>query len=129
MQPKRNRHRKSFDESKAAIEEIMEKMFTQAKAQFGAAIKGFWFYEGDLCPGCLQRPISTMNFKGKEALAVNGFMYRQRGVLIGYFLCKTCALHIFREAEKHPYQQTALHADIEHNLAAAYHKHLASLDA
>jgi hypothetical protein len=129
MRSKRNRNRKPIDETTAAIDEIMDKMFTQARAQFGSAIKGVWFYDGDLCPGCLQRPISTMNFKGEEALAINGFMYRARGVLIGYFLCETCALHIFREAERHPYQQTPLHADIEHNLAAAYHKHLASLDA
>jgi hypothetical protein len=101
----------------------------EAKAQFGSAVKSFWFYDGDLCPGCLLRPSGKINFKGKEALAINGFMYRQRGVLIGYFLCETCALHIFREAEKHPYQQTPLHADIEHNLASAYHKHLSRLDA
>jgi len=107
----------------------MDKLFTQAKAQFGAAVKAFWFYDGDLCPGCLQRSIGVMKFKGKDALAINAFMYRARGVLIGYFLCETCALHIFREAEKNPYRQTPLHADIEHNLAAAYHKHLAMLDA
>jgi len=129
MQPKRNRHRKSFDENTAAIEEIMDKLFTQAKAQFGAAIKAFWFYDGDLCPGCLQRSMGVVKFKGQDALAINAFIYRERGVLIGYFLCETCAMHIFREAEKHPYQQTSLHADIESNLAAAYHKHLARLDA
>lgn len=131
MQPKptRRRHSKSFDENAAAVEDIMDKLFTQAKAQFGAAIKAFWFYDGDLCPGCLQRSIGVVKFKGKDALAINAFIYRERGVLIGYFLCETCATHIFREAEKHPYQQTPLHADIEHNLAAAYHKHLASLDA
>jgi hypothetical protein len=129
MQPKRNRSRKSSDETTAAIEEIMEKMLKQARMQFGAAIKAFWFYDGDLCPGCAQRPIDVINFKGKEAMSINGFLYRARGVLIGYFLCETCALHIFREAEKLPYQQTPLHADIEHNLASAYHKYLNMLDA
>jgi hypothetical protein len=129
MKPKRTRRNKPFDESKAAVEEIMETLFKQANAQFGPAVKSFWFYDGDLCPGCLQRTIGTMKLKGKEALSINGFIYRPRGVLIGYFLCETCALHIFQEAEKHPYQQTPLHADIEHNLAAAYHKHLSRLDA
>jgi hypothetical protein len=129
MKPKRARRNKSFDENIAAVDDIMDMLFTQAKAQFGAAVKAFWFYDGDLCPGCLQRSIGVMKFKGKEALAINAFIYRQRGVLIGYFLCETCAVHIFSEAEKHPYQQTPLHADIEHNLAAAYHKHLAMLDA
>lgn len=129
MRSKQNRKRKPVDETTAMIEDIMEKMFAQARAQFGNAIKAFWFYNGDLCPGCLQRPIDVVNFKGKEALSINGFLYRARGVLIGYFLCETCVLHIFREAEKHSFQQTLLHADIERNLAAAYHKHLASLDA
>lgn len=129
MQPKRNRYRKSSDKTTSAIEDLMEKMFAQARAQFGDAMKAFWFYDGELCPGCLQRSIGIVNFEGKEALAINGFIYRQRGVLIGYFLCETCALYIFREAEKHPYQQTPLHIDIERNLAEAYHNHLESLDA
>jgi len=55
-------------------------------------------------------------------------MDRLRGVLIGYFLCGICAGIIFKEAEKNPYKQTPLHADIERNLIEAYHKHLASLD-
>jgi hypothetical protein len=104
-------------------------MFGQAKAQFGDAVKSYWFYEGDFCPGCLARPIGVIKMKGENAVAINGFMYRPRGVLIGYFLCEVCANYIFREAEKHPYKQTPLHADIERNLAEAYHRHLSSLDA
>ena len=104
-------------------------MFTQAKAQFGDAVKSFWFYEGELCPGCLARPIGVIKIKGENAVAINGFMYRPRGVLIGYFLCDTCANYIFKEAAKNPYTQTPLHADIERNLAEAYHKYMASLDA
>ncbi|MCI0555313.1 MAG: hypothetical protein L0287_30570 [Anaerolineae bacterium] len=123
------RHNKSADDSKAAADELLSAMFKQAKAQFGNAIKSFWFYDGDLCPGCLARPIGAVKFKGKDALAINAFIYRPRGVLIGYFLCGTCAKFIFKEAEKNPYKQTPLHADIEQNLTAAYHKHLASLDA
>jgi hypothetical protein len=101
----------------------------QAKAQFGDAIKSFWFYDGDFCPGCLVRPIDKIKFRGKDALAINAFIYRPRGVLIGYLLCETCANFIFKAAEKNPYKQTPLHADIEQNLTAAYNKYLASLDA
>ena len=104
-------------------------MFNQGKAQFGNAMKSFWLYDGDLCPGCLASPIDKIKVQGKDALSINGFMYRPRGVLIGYFLCETCANYIFKEAQKNPYKQTPLHADIERNLAAAYHKHLSSLDA
>ena len=77
----------------------------------------------------MARPIGAIKFKGKDALAINAFIYRERGVLIGYFLCETCAKFIFKEAQKNPYKQTPLHTDIEQNLTAAYHKHLASLDA
>lgn len=123
------RHGKSFDENTAALDNLMDKLYMQAKAQFGAAIKSFWFYDGDLCPACVQRPIGVVKYKGQDALAINAFIYRERGVLIGYFLCGTCATYIHKEAKKNPYQQTPLHADIERNLTAAYHKHLASLNA
>ena len=108
---------------------MLSMMFKQAKAQFGDAVKSFWFYDGDLCPGCMARPIDAMKIKGKDALSINVFIYRQHGVLIGYFLCQTCATYIFDEARKHPYKQTTLHANIEQNLIAAYHNHWASLDA
>lgn len=129
MRSRSRRHNKSADDTKATVDKVLGAMFMQAKAQFGPAIKSFWFYEGDLCPACMARPISAIKFKGKDALAINAFIYRSRGVLIGYFLCETCAKFIFKEAEKNPYKQTPLHADIEHNLTAAYHKHLSSLDA
>ncbi len=123
------RQNKLSDENKAVIDELLSSLFAQAKAQFGDAVRFFWFYDGDLCPGCMARPIGRIKFKGKDALAINAFIYRPRGVLIGYFLCETCASFIFKEAQKNPYKQTPLHTDIEQNLIAAYHKHLASLDA
>ncbi len=129
MKSKPNRHDRKFDANKAAVDNIMDSLFRQAKAQFGDAIKAFWFYDGDLCPACVQRSIGVVKYKGQDALAINAFIYRERGVLIGYFLCETCATHIFKEAQKNPYRQTPIHADIERNLTEAYHKHLASLDA
>lgn len=125
----RQNNHNSADDSKPEVDRILSIMFTQAKAQFGDAVKSFWFYEGELCPGCLARPIGVIKMKGENALAINGFMYRPRGVLIGYFLCDTCANYIFKEAAKNPYKQTPLHADIERNLAEAYHRYMASLDA
>jgi len=123
------RHDKLSDENKAVIDEILGKLYAQAKAQFGNTIKSFWFYDSGLCPACTERPIGVVKFKGKDALAINAFVYRERGVLIGYFLCEICAKYIFKEAQKNPYRQTPIHADIERNLITAYHKHLASLDA
>ena len=122
-------HNKTTDDIKAEADKILNMMLRQSKAHFGSAVKAFWFYEGDLCPGCMSRPIGVIKIKGKDALAINAFIYRPRGVLIGYFLCEICAKYVFNEAQKNPYKQTPLHADIEQNLKDAYHKHLASLDA
>jgi hypothetical protein len=33
------------------VDNMMAQMFLQAQAQFGSAIKSFWFYDGDPCPG------------------------------------------------------------------------------
>jgi len=128
MKSKPYGQRKASDEGKSFADELLNKMLMQAKAQFGNAVKSFWFYEDDLCPACCQRPIGVVKFEGKDALPINGFIYRERGVLIGYFLCETCAKYIFKEAQKNPYKQTAIHADIEQNLITAYQKHLMSLD-
>jgi hypothetical protein len=129
MRSRAHRHNQDSDQSKAAADELMKALYKQARAQFGSAIKSFWFHDGDFCPGCSVRTIGPVQFKGKEALAINAFIYRERGVLIGYFLCDVCANFIFKEAEKHPYTQTPLHTDIERNLISAYHKHLSTLNA
>ena len=129
MKSRPTKHDKLSDKNREVIDEIMGKLYEQAKAQFGDTIKSFWLYEGDLCPACTERPIGVVKFKGRDALAINAFIYRERGVLIGYFLCESCAKYIFKEAQKNPYRQTPIHADIERNLITAYHKHLASLDA
>src|SRR3972149_5441758 len=97
-------------DNREVIDEIMGKLYEQAKAQFGDTIKSFWLYEGDLCPACTERPIGVVKFKGRDALAINAFIYRERGVLIGYFLCESCAKYIFKEAQKNPYRQTPKHA-------------------
>ena len=130
MKPRSHQCNSSADDIKATADKLLEAMFKQGKAQFGDAVKAFWFYEGEFCPGCSVRPIDLMKIKGKEAVAINGFMYRARGVLIGYFLCATCAEYIFSELRKNPFiHETPLHADIERNLIAGYHKHLNSLNA
>ena len=129
MSTRSRRDRSSTGSSKSDADKILEMMYMQGKVQFGDAMKSFWVYDGDFCPGCLAHPVDKMKFKGKDALSINGFMYRPRGVLIGYFLCDTCANDIFREGEKNPYKQTPLHADIERNVAEAHLRHLSTLDA
>ncbi len=123
-----SRQRRTQKTKQTPGEAALEAMFKQAQAQFGSAVKAHWFYDGPGCPGC-SREIDAVKIKGKEAISVNGFMYRKRGVLIGYVLCGQCATHIFQEAKKNPYTQTPLHATIEANLIEAYTKYLGRLDA
>jgi hypothetical protein len=109
--------------SKKEISEMMETIFRQAQMQFGSAVKSRWMHDGDGCPGC-GREIDGMKFKGKKALSLNAFIFRDHGVLIAYLLCGKCAGHIFRESEKNPYSQTPLHTEIEKNLKQAFLKHM-----
>jgi hypothetical protein len=102
---------------------MLAQLFLQAKAQFGNAIKGFWFYEPDPCPGC-GRAIDAAKFQGQDALSLNAYIYRERGVLIGYFLCGRCAQKVFQASKATPGQQSPLHAKIEANLVKAYLQHL-----
>ncbi len=110
------------------IDATLTQLFIQAHSQFGDAIKGFWFDDSEACPGC-GREIDLMKYKGKEAMSLNAFIYRKRGMLIGYFLCGRCANQIFRDAERNPMQQTSRHTIIEKNLIKAYQKYLNSMDA
>ena len=107
-------------EKQCSPEDIIDMM----KAQFGNAVKAYWFYDGDLCPCCLTRPIDEMMFKGKKALSINAFMYRERGVLIAYLLCGKCAEKLVALSPKEP---TPMHKDIENNLVSGYLSHVNSL--
>ncbi len=115
-------------DEKGYATEILAELFTKAKAQFGNAAKTYWFYNGDTCPSCGHQ-VEVMKHKGKDALALNAFMYRERGVLIGYLLCGKCAREIFKAARKNPMKQTPLHENIERNLIKAYQRYFNSLDA
>ena len=109
------------------IDNMLAQLFMQARVQFGDAVKGYWFYEPDPCPGC-GRTVDAMKIKGQDALSLNGFIYRERGVLIGYVLCARCAKSIFLADKRNPGQKIKLHTMIELNLAEAYNKHLNSMN-
>ena len=109
-------------------EDILAQMFLQAKAQFGSAVNSFWLYGSDSCPGCRSK-VDVLKVKGKNALSLNGFIYRKRGVLIGYILCSRCAKAIFRDAKRNPSQETARQMVIELSLINGYHRYMNSLDS
>ena len=112
-------------DTKDYADAMLAQMLALARKQFGNAIKGFWFYDGDPCPGC-GFPIDVVRYKGQDALSLNTFIYRPRGMLIGYFLCSLCAQQILSAAERNPGVQISLHGVIERNLITAYQLHLAS---
>jgi hypothetical protein len=127
MRQKSNLRDSLSTENNAAADEMLFRLYMQAKMQFGDAIQAFWFYDGNLCPACNLRSIGAIKYKGHDALSLNAFIYRARRVLIGYFLCENCARRILRDAQNNPHTQTSVHAEIERNLVAAYHKHLKTL--
>jgi hypothetical protein len=106
------------------IFELFEGMFQQARIQTGGLVNQRWFHDGDGCPGC-GKEIKEMKFKGKNALSLNAFIYREHGVLIAYLLCGKCARYIHRESAKIPHGgNTPLHTEIEKSLKQAFVKHL-----
>ncbi len=109
--------------SKNEIAEMMDQLFFQSQIRFGSAVKSRWFYDGDACPGC-GKEVKAMKYKGKDALSLNAFIFREHGVLIGYLLCGKCAKYIFKQSEKDPHSQTDLHVEIEKNLKQAFVKNL-----
>jgi hypothetical protein len=109
-----------IDES---LNAMLAQMFAQAQMQFGRAIKAYRFHDEETCPGC-GRKVDYMKVKGKNALSLNAFIYREQGVLIGYLLCGRCARQVFRDNKRNPGQETSLHAAIEQKLIKAYHRSL-----
>jgi hypothetical protein len=114
------------DDDETLAAQIIEMMMSYGQAQFGDAVKAYWVYADELCPGCRKRPIDAMKYKGQEGLAINSFIYRERGVLIGYLLCGQCAKGIY---EGTPRPDDELHQTIERTLIAAYQRYLATMDA
>lgn len=100
----------------------LEQIFAQVKAQWGPLIKGYWFYEPDPCPGC-GRIVDAAKHEGKDTLSLNAFIYRQRGILIGYLLCGRCAKQVMQAGQTQPPKEIPLHKTIENNLIKAYLQH------
>ncbi len=115
-------------EVKEYADAVMAQTLVVARRQFRDAIKGFWFDEPDPCPG-RGFPIDVMQHQGHDAFSINTFIYRPRGMLIGYQLCSLCAKQILEAAARNPGVQIPLHGVIERNLIAAYQRHLALRDA
>lgn len=65
MTSRSRRHNKPSDNIKAEADKLLGLMLAQGRAQFGDAVKSFWFYDGDFCPGCMA-PDRCNKDKGRE---------------------------------------------------------------
>ncbi len=100
------------------------------QALFANQVKGFWFYDSDLCPGRLQSlEKDAMDFTEDDAISLVSYIYRERGVLLGCILCRSCMARLGEQKRLHPEEEAPLQETILENLIAAYHKHLQSLNA
>lgn len=93
-------------------------MYAQAQMRFGTVVKGRWFYDADDCPGC-RKKVGGMKFKGKDAMSLNSFIYREHGVLMIYLLCGKCGNKVMKATANTP-----LHVEIEKNLKERFIKQL-----
>ena len=109
-------------------EEILTSLFQQARIQFGNAVRSHWFYGHDACPGC-GFEVDSFERDGETLVSINAFIHRERGVLIGYFLCSSCVREVQTAARRGPLQKSPVHDSIETTLVDAYHRHLGLLDA
>jgi hypothetical protein len=130
MSSRKLKPRKPTARSSAAhsAEAAVAKMFTLARAQFGDAVKGHWFYNGEACPGC-GRAIDAVKWQGEEAMSLNAFIHRKPGILIGYLLCGRCGEEVMRAGQGLLKRSTPLHAKIEQTLIQAYERYIRLLDA
>ena len=103
--------------------DVLERLYRQAKAQFGTAIRSRWMYDQDDCPGCGGK-IDMLKIKKQSTISLNAFIFRVHGVLIAYLLCSKCAKYIFKKAKKDPTGTTPLHLKIEEVLKNAFLKQL-----
>ncbi|MBX3243539.1 MAG: hypothetical protein KF685_03610 [Acidobacteria bacterium] len=100
------------------IFEQLDWLFYQSQMQFGSVVKSKWLHTDENCPGCGKK-LTMTKFKGKKALSLNTFIYRERGVLIGYLLCGGCVKQIFKKDTEH-LGKLPLHDQIEKTLIESY---------
>lgn len=101
------------------LDELLDAMFRAAKMQYGPIVKGMWLHKEEECPGCMGK-MTVTKFKGKKALSLNTFFYRDQGVIIAYMLCNKCANLAINYSKTIPQGTTPLHQEIEKNLKQTF---------
>ena len=112
----------NWDEVRKYIATQFDKMVALYRRQYGHLFTTTWWYESEWCPCCGRRPVGLWaNPEGQTALSLNGWIYRERQVLIGYLLCRRCVEDLTRAS---PAQEITMHRQIEGRLRAAYQQAL-----
>jgi hypothetical protein len=75
MQQKANRNQKFPN----AIDELLDRLFLQAKVQFGDVVRSSWFYDSDLCPACTRRSIGVIKINEKIHIPKRQCMLKSSG--------------------------------------------------
>jgi hypothetical protein len=97
-----------------------EKVVELSRRQYGHLFETTWWYENEWCP-CWgrQRVGLWVERDGQTSLSLNGFVYTEQRVLIGYLLCASC-VETLRRVE--PQRYAKMHEQIEGRLMQAYHE-------
>jgi hypothetical protein len=109
----------SEQEDKALRAAKFEELVAWNRARYGHLFTTSWIYQDDLCPCCGKRPVET---SAAPLVSLNTFLYNEQAVLIGYRLCRVCAVDLIEASRK---RKALLHQQIERCLMAAYQRHRA----
>lgn len=98
-----------------------EEMVAWHKTRYGHLFTTSWMYTDPWCPCCGKRRVTIWKTEGHYLVSLNGFLYNEQQVLIGYLLCPVCALDLVESSEQ---RKARLHQQIEARLMAAYHQQI-----
>jgi hypothetical protein len=99
-----------------------EEMVAWHKTRYGHLFTTSWMYRDAWCPCCGKRRVAIWETDGQYMASLNGFIYNERQVLIGYLLCQACALALIETSEQ---RKIVMHQRIERCLIAAYQRYQA----
>lgn len=109
-------------EAQAFIAAQFEALVAMNRAQYGHLFQTHWMYNDEWCPCCARRKIEVWNRSVNPTLSLNTFLYNEEHVLIGYRLCRVCALDLVQTSKR---RKGLMHQRIERCLTAAYQRHRA----
>ena len=114
---KRERAVPDRPEAQAYIAAQFEALVAMNRAQYGHLFQTHWMYNDEWCPCCARRKIEAWTGSVNPTLSLNTFLYNKERVLIGYRLCRVCAVDLIQTSHR---RKGLMHEQIERCLIAAY---------